>query len=601
MNRRIWVLGMKGGVQPFRLKGAGGGLLLGVAGFLWALLSVTAYGQYAVQTVSLAKGWNAVYLQVEPEDPRCEVVFADWPVTSVSLYNMEHAFAQYTESPDEPVNRRAEFLTWAPGLPEGANDLNRVIAGHAYIIFATASCQRALTGRPAVPRIEWVPGTNACNLVGFRQQETATFGTYLSGAGFDGGKLSVWGVGGTNGSGPTLQPVGAFTGLNTALIERGKAYFIACDKVSTFSGPVNVSPEGTGGIFFPSNNVYQTLRMKNEHGAPLTVTLKPANSAAAPSGAVPALPVLHAFDYLEGWLPLTNAVQRILAAGEEWTLPLAVDRTGMVADQPYGGLLVCSDTAGGRVEIPLEAEYGLPDPTHALWPSGLWVGKASLDQVSQVLGDSTVIDGSKAGGTLEFRLILHVDTDKRCRLLQRVILAGAEETNGTWNAALYVDEAKVPPGVRSARISSVAFGVKNNDITWDETYGGDQEQRGFGKNLRFTYAIAADDPVNPFRHPYHPDHDGLDARFETKLPAGDNPQNYIGAIKPELFSISNTVTLAWTNATAAGGSAALWNPSEKVGGDIYFNVDGLRREGAIRMKGQFEMRRISQVGTLSLE
>jgi hypothetical protein len=209
------------------------------------------------------------------------------------------------------------------------------------------------------------------------------------------------------------------------------------------------------------------------------------------------------------------------------------------------------------------------------------------------------VDGAKAGGTLEFRLILHVDTVKRCRLLQRVIIAGAEDTNGTWNASLYVDEAKVPPGMKSARISSVAFGLKNNAITWDETYFGDNS--GFGKNLRFTYTLAADDPVNPFRHAYHPDHDGLDARFKTQLPTGDNSQNYIGEIKPELFSVSNTVTLSWTNAPAVGSNAVLWNPSEKVTGKIEFQVGGLRREGPILMKGDFELRRISQVGSLSLE
>jgi hypothetical protein len=402
-------------------------------------------------------------------------------------------------------------------------------------------------------------------------------------------------VSGTNDILSSLQLLG---GLNTTPMVPGKAYFIACDKVSSFSGPVKVSPAGTGGIFFPSNSVYQTLRLKNEHGAPLAVTLRLTNSAAAPSSGVPVLPVLQAFDYLEGWLPLKTQ-SRTLQAGEEWTLPLAVDRTDMAVGQAYGGLLVCTDEAGGRVEVPLEAEYGLPDATHALWPAGLWVGKASLNQVSQVLADGTIVAGAKAGGALEFRLILHVDAEKRCRLLQRVIVAGAEETNGTWNASLYVDEAKVPIGVRSARISSVAFGLKNNEITWDEAYYG--AQSGFGKNLRFTYAIAADDPVNPFRHPNHPDHDGLDARFETKLPTGDNPQNYIGAIKPELFSVSNTVTLVWTNAPAVGGGTALWNPSEKVTGKIEFQVDGLRREGAILMKGAFELRRISQVGALSLE
>ena len=575
---------------------------VGMAGVLWAVLAFTGYGQYALQTVKLTKGWNAVYLQVEPADPSCQAVFGDWQVTSVSLYNMEQSVARFTESPDEPVNIATEFLTWTPGLPDKVNSLNTVIAGHSYLMFASEGGTRYLRGRPAVPRINWIPATNACNLVGFRQSATATFGSYLAGAGFNWAKLAVYTVSGTNSLKPATERVGGLTGatLNTTVIVPGKAYFIACDKVSSFSGPVKVSPAGTGGIFFPSNSIYQTLRLKNEHGAPLTVTLAvTTNSAAAPSGAVPVLPVLHVFDYLEGWLPLTTGVQRTLADGEEWTLPLAVDRTGMVADQAYGGLLVCTDAAGGRVEIPLEAAYGLPDATHALWPSGLWVGKASLNRVSQVLGDDTVVDGAKAGGTLEFRLILHVDADKHCRLLQRVILAGAEDTNGTWNASLYVDEKKVPPGMKSARISSVAFGLKNNDITWDEAYYGDQS--GFGKNLRFTYTLAADDPVNPFRHPYHPDHDGLDAKFKTILPFGDNPTNYIGAIKPELYSISNTVSLVWTNAPAAGGGSALWNPAEKVGGAVTFQVDGLRREGAILMKGIFELRRISQVGALSLE
>jgi len=571
----------------------------GVACVLWVLLTGIGYSQYAEQTVSLTKGWNAVYLQVEPENAQCEVALADWPVSSVSLYKMEQAAAQFTENPDEPLNMSAEYLTWQPGQVAGVNSLNALLAGQAYLIFATASCQRTLLGRPAVPRIEWIPSTNAWNLVGFCQNESATFGNYLSGSGFDITKLRVYSVSGTNAFSPNYNMIGGFTGsLNTAPIEQGKAYFVGCDKVSSFSGPVKVFPAGTGGILFPANSTYQSLRLKNDHGSTLTVTLSVTPAAAAPSGEVPVLPGLQAFDYLAGWLPLTKQV-KTLKAGEEWTLLLAVDRTGMVADQPYGGLLVCSDTAGGRVDIPLEAEYGLPDPAHALWPSGLWVGNASLNQVSQVLGDGTVIDGAKAGGTLEFRLILHVDTDKRCRLLQRVLIAGAEETNGTWNASLYVDEQKVPPNVKSVRISSVVFGMQNNDITWDETYFGDQS--GFGKNLRFTYTVAADDPVNPFRHPYHPDHDGLDAKFKTKLPTGDDPNNYIGVIKPELFSISNTVSLVWTNVPAAGGGSALWNPSEKVTGAMYFQVDGLRREGPILMQGAFTLRRISQVGTLSLE
>lgn len=576
-----------------------------MAGVFMAMLALTGYAQYAVQTVTLTKGWNAVYLQVQPDDPRCEAVFADWPVTSVSLYNMSRATGQYTENPSEPLLPSEDYLTWRQGRPAGANSLNTVIAGNAYLIYSTANDTRTrtLTGRPAVPRIDWVTGTvatNYYNFVGFRENGAAKFGTYLAGAGFTMStptKFSVYSVSGTN-SEPTCLQVGAFTGILTAPIMPGKAYFIACDKVSSFSGPVKVFPAGSDGIVFPANSSRQMLRLKNESGGPLPVTLRVRTSAAAPSGMTPILPALQYFDYLKGWLALTNMTQT-LQAGEDWTLPLAVDRKEMAADQLYGGVLVCSDTAGGQVEIPLEVAYGLPDATHAQWPAGLWVGKASLNKVSQVFGDNAITHGAHAGGTLELRLILHVATDGGCRLLQRVILAGAEGTNGAWNAALYVEEKKVPPALKTVRISSVAFGLNNKDITRDDAYYGDQS--GFGKNLRFTYTLAADDPVNPFRHPYHPDHDGLKYDFKTKLPTGDNPQTYMEEIKPELFSITNTVSLVWTAAPAPGGGSALWNPSEKVTGDVIFQVGGIRREGPIQMNGVFELKRISQVGTLSDE
>lgn len=559
-----------------------------------------ASAQWSKQTVSLNLGWNAIYLQVEPVDSSCETVFAGWPVSSVSLYNMERTAAQYFLNPSEPQDATAEYLTWIPGQPAGAHALNSVLAGHAYLIYATAACQRDLTGRPAVPRIEWLPGTNALNLVGFRPNPTAKFGTFLTGAGFNVTKTSIYSLSGTNHTSPTISNVGGFSGsYGTVSMDPGKAYFIACDKVSTFSGPVKVYPAGTDGLFFQTNNSSQFLRLKNESGASLTVTLALTNSAPSPSNVVPVLPTLQYFDALSGWLSLTSGVQKTLLAAEDWTLPLILCRTNMVEGNLYGGVVICSDTAGGRVEVPLEAAYHTPDPTKAQWPAGLWVGTARLNKVSQVLGQHAINDGATAGGIMEFRLILHVGLDGNCRLLQRVLIAGTTETNGTWNPALYVNEKDVPVGMKTVRISAAAFGLKNN-IKLDETFGGMGGSR-FGNRLMFTYAIADDDSVNPFRHPYHPDHDGLKADFATKSPSGDNPDNYIGEIKPELFSISNTVSLVWTNATAASGPSAHWTPSETTSGDIRFQVEGIRKEGPLLMQGPFELRRISQVGVLSTE
>lgn len=560
---------------------------------LGCLLAGPAQAYLSTQTLALSNGWNGIYLEVAPEDPSCDAVFSNWPVASVSAYVAGSLPESYTDGSGTNQVPLTEYLTWQPGQPAGANSLNAVLAGKAYLIFATQACQRVLTGRPAAPRLEWVPGpagTAVHQLVGFCTDGSTTFGRFLAGAGFDMSALSVYSIGGTNAMGPTRFKVG-WTTASIEPIADGKAYLIAADRVSDFSGPLNVFPPD--GLYFPPNRSRDVIRLRNDHNSNLAVTVTAKLSEPDALNSRPVMPKLWFFDSVNGWL--TNVPPKTLEPGEEWTIPVAVDRTGMAEGLHYGAVLACSNNAGGEVDLPLEADYAPPDAAHALWPAGLWVGDAHLDQVSQVLGDGQIKEGVEAGSTLDLRLILHVDTSNQCRLLQRVILSGAEDTNGTWSAALYMDESKVPAGQKSVRISSVAFGLNNGGFHPDSTYG------MFGDKLRFTYVLNANDRVNPFRHPYHPDHDGLGTDFKTQLPSGDVFSNYMAEIKPELFSVSNEVRLVWAEPPAPGGLSAGWNPAEAVTGAVEFVVGGLRREGLVTMEGRFELRRISQIGVLSNE
>lgn len=560
---------------------------------LGLVLTVPVRAQYTSQAFSLSNGWNGIYLEVAPDDSSCDAVFSNWPVASVSAYVAGSLPESYPDGSGTNQVPLTEYLTWQPDQPAGANSLNAVMAGKAYLIFATQACQRVLTGRPAAPRLEWVPGpagTEVHQLVGFCTDGATTFGRFLAGAGFDMSALSVYSVGGTNAQGPTRFKVG-WTTASQQPIQAGRAYLIAADRVSDFSGPLYVSPPN--GLYFPATSVRDVLTLRNDDKSNLAVTVTVKLSDPDALNSRPVMPKLWFFDSVNGWA--TNVPPKTLEPKEEWSIPVAVDRTGMTEGLHYGALLVCSNSAGGVVDLPLEADYAPPDPAHALWPAGLWVGDANFDQVSQVLADGRIKTGVAAGSTLDVRLILHVDVSNRCRLLQRVILSGAEDTNGNWNAALYTDESKVPAGQKSVRISSVAFDLNNGGVHWDNTYG------MFGDKLRFTYLLDANDRVNPFRHPYHPDHDGLDTDFATPLPTGDVYSNYMAEIKPELFSVSNDIRLVWSGAPAPGGFAAGWNPAEAVTGAVEFVVGGLRREGPVTMDGQFELRRISQIGVLSNE
>ena len=54
-------------------------------------------------------------------------------------------------------------------------------------------------------------------------------------------------------------------------------------------------------------------------------------------------------------------------------------------------------------------------------------------------------------------------------------------------------------------------------------------------------------------------HDGKNADFDGPAPDGDDFNNYVATVKPELFSIANSLTLAWDATTAAACSYAVFS------------------------------------------
>ncbi len=93
-----------------------------------------------------------------------------------------------------------------------------------------------------------------------------------------------------------------------------------------------------------------------------------------------------------------------------------------------------------------------------------------------------------------------------------------------------------------------------------------------------------DADTNPFVHRYHPDHDNLDARFESKLPAGR-----------ESFTVRRAVTLEF-KPTLEGVSDPAWGIT-MLGGTYTESVTGLRST-PITTKGTFILYRVADVPTL---
>ena len=563
------------------------------------------------QTIHLAKGWNTFYLQVTP-DATADQIFAGWPVQSVGLYDA----AAYTGPHQFAAGLNTEgvagtgMLVWRRNDP-AASTFTSLSGNSVYQCYASSAYTATIYGIPEAARITWhATDTNTVlNYIGVSlvsNNVTAPLSAYFSGC--DAGYTFAKYVYGTTDAAPQLVPYNATT------VSDGGVLVMDAARASNWSGALYVTP--ASGVNFSTNILSTSVSVRNDGATARTVQLSMRGGDAPNALALLPVPTVmwrdtDSFDPWQTNLVVTPAT-RLLQPGETWTVALALDReanfTGVAPGTVYGGLLQFSDiTDNGsrfRTTIPLIAVSDGGAAMRSAWPAGLWLCEAKLDHVTQIVDDGTVFDvagayadRTVAGGRLTARLLIHVDDDGVIRLLQRVSVVATTNGLGETVRGLYAPTAARPAG--SAEILRISSVVLPTDLGFVEGTGGAVEgvdegaDEGtdscvFGDSVIFSFTVSEDSNVNPFRHALHPNHDGLRTDFSTPAPSGDNLQNYVSTVKPELFSIGNIIELVWDENT---GSA--WTPAETLGGICTWTFSALRRQSDLRARGPFTMRRIS--------
>ena len=566
---------------------------------LWLGCLLPASAQWVNQTVPLQSGWNAVYLRIQPSPAACDQIFSNLPVTKVFHYNARIISTQFGTDPTELWRRPDEWLIWFPkdGTSDYVRQLENLVGGTAYLIQATNDCVLNLMGRPVLPRMEWVPGQ--ANLVGFQvspypesRPTIADFFRYEPA--IDGDPRL-----GTNliaQVGTDLQPINLTSQTTHRKVDPNLAYWIHAQKLSDYTGPLRISTVDPDGLFFGQNFNELILQVSNVRAAgapPIAITLRHVNSETPPEGASPlagAIPLLYADRTASNWVwrawPTDQSQNYDLLAGESMTLRLAVNRAAMSEPSPtnalWQSLLQVSGSHGTFVQVPLSAAYNSGEDQMAAFPYGLWIGEAEINEVTCLRFDTNAEAEVAsvplpAGGSFPLRLILHAGPDGNNRLLSRAVIAAMLDANSNVVNRIYTDEAQVPASATIvARVGSAAFGrippVGLSGL-------------GFLNSLQGDYTVDYDDPLNPFKHVYQPDHDNLASDNETLLSEGE-----------ESFTVSNRVTLTWNNVPDPVLGASLWNPGETTTGTYEQEIGNLRHQPII-VRGSFILKRVSRVGS----
>jgi hypothetical protein len=560
---------------------------------LLSLFSLGLSAQAATQTVVLKPGWNSVWLDVAPADPAPAAVFAGVPILQAWCYFPKERPVEFIENPESGLWNRDAWNVFIPSGPQAfLTNLYAVQADRPYLIKLDGMEEVTLTitGEAAYRPLQWRP--RSFNLVGFPVDP----GVGGGGAGsffFHDEALK-------NGAKFKLNSAGQWTAmLPSDVIRRGEAYWIYANAATAFNGPLAVSGDTGFGLV----RERATVKIQNTSFWPFSVHVQV-------SGGFPL--VRKTFDALGKvvWSPL-ESLHPTLAAGETLTLDLGVQRQGVTTRLDE----VLTITGGGsRIELPLNVATpavvtqggggmaGASDSmavNSAAMPqsglhTGLWVGHATLRQVEEINASPPALRATPA--EMSFRVILHVDAGGQVRLLKSVTTLwkegvaspgpGIPEIPG--QHVLVTDDTRIPDFKSATLRDGRPFSYRISSIGYDHP-GNEHAVTGiFGDSLSTQLVIAKDSPTHPYRHKFHPDHDGLDPQYQP-LPAG------ITADQEESWAITRAWQFTFEPETDDGSPGSGY---DRVSGLFQETLSGMTRV-PILMKGTFELRRVTFLAELN--
>ncbi len=218
------------------------------------------------QTIPIQQGWNAVYLEVEPEDNRTDAVFEGAPVTMAATYFHRYSVISVPTDPGQtPFEKEGWGLWYSPDQPAAfAKNLYYLKAGRAYLIRSDADFQWTVTGAVKYRPPRWRP--DSYNLVGFTvdPQSPPTFEQFFRGSPAHADHRIYRLAGGEWKQ--VAKPTEEFILPETA-------YWIYCKGGSNFTGPLEVRIPYGDSLDFGNKATRLEMRFINRSSDPVNVTV----------------------------------------------------------------------------------------------------------------------------------------------------------------------------------------------------------------------------------------------------------------------------------------------------------------------------------------
>ncbi|MDD2459538.1 MAG: hypothetical protein WC328_00905 [Kiritimatiellia bacterium] len=315
--------------------------------------SPAARAQSRTQTVSLSKGWNAVWLEVEPDVADPAAVFEGTPIDRVAAYTLPASEAQFATRTEVNVHTLAGWTVWfAPHRADAPlSRLARLSGNKGYLMHASEPVTLAIPGTVRLSAPRWMP--DCYNLVGFTVEAPGgpTFRQFFQGSPAHAQSKIYRLVNGTWRQ--VLAP-------DSEALRPGEAFWIYCKGASDYPGPLQVTTASKMAVCL-SGTTPCRLMFLNRATHPLSFTLE---QVTAGNSDVPMSARISVYsDRVVGQagtasvdFPAGTWTQAfpVYEAGSGVTLPLSL-RPGSLAAGTYHSLLKVTTDIGSVTYVPVTA------------------------------------------------------------------------------------------------------------------------------------------------------------------------------------------------------------------------------------------------------
>ena len=189
------------------------------------------------------------------------------------------------------------------------------------------------------------------------------------------------------------------------------------------------------------------------------------------------------------------------------------------------------------------------------------------------------LNGTTTARAFSLRSLLHVSDSGTASLLSRVYLgqlATAPNDPGLCTAESLLKQ--------DALATAQRFTAAHMPL--GQVIASGSGSVAIGGSLTRTITVPYNDPTNPFVHSYHPDHDNKNDRGEPVGAGVESP------------NMTRTCVFTFTSAPPSGSTVTNGWGSSVIGGTYEETMTGIHKDPLI-LSGTFELRRVSEIGTLS--